>query len=83
MPGRAWYDASLITTRSIFTSRDRAEHSRKRKVVSHGFSLQSMRNFESFVQSWLKVFISKSDELAEKKAEADGFANAEARIWLK
>lgn len=42
-----------------------------------------MRNFEPFIQSWLKVFITKWDEIAEKKAEADGFANVEARVWLK
>ncbi|KAK7422155.1 hypothetical protein QQZ08_009623 [Neonectria magnoliae] len=78
----SWYDASLITTRSIFTSRDRAEHSRKRKVVSHSFAPQAMRNFEPFIHSWLEVFIKKWDDIAEKEAEDDGYANVEGRVWL-
>ncbi|OJJ65691.1 hypothetical protein ASPBRDRAFT_139582 [Aspergillus brasiliensis CBS 101740] len=78
----AWYDASVITTRSIFTSRDRAEHSRKRKVVAHSFSPQAMRNFEPFIHSWLKVFLAKWDEIADKQAEPDGYANVEGRVWL-
>jgi benzoate 4-monooxygenase len=79
----SWYDASLITTRSIFTSRDRAEHSRKRKVVAHSFAPQSMRNFEPFIHSWLKVFLKKWDDIADQKAQQDGYANVEGRVWLK
>ncbi|EWY99888.1 hypothetical protein FOYG_03817 [Fusarium oxysporum NRRL 32931] len=78
----SFYDASVITTYSIFTSRDRAEHSRKRKVVSHSFAPQSMRNFEPFVQHHLKVFVQKWDEIAVTQAQPDGFANVEGRVWL-
>lgn len=42
-----------------------------------------MRNFESFIHSWLKVFLRKWDEIVEKQAEADGYANVEGRVWLK
>ncbi|KAF5019796.1 hypothetical protein F66182_8165 [Fusarium sp. NRRL 66182] len=78
----SFYDASVITTYSIFTSRDRAEHSRKRKVVSHSFAPQSMRNFEPFVQNHLRVFIEKWDEIAKTQARPDGFADVEGRVWL-
>ncbi|GAB1195520.1 hypothetical protein APSETT444_004781 [Aspergillus pseudonomiae] len=78
----SYYDASLITTRSIFTSRDRAEHSRKRKVVSHSFAPQAMRNFEPFIHSWLKIFIQKWDDIAQKGAQPDGYADVEGRVWL-
>ncbi|KAB8073437.1 cytochrome P450 [Aspergillus leporis] len=68
--------------KSIFTSRDRAEHSRKRKVVAHSFAPQSMRNFEPFIHSWLKVFLKKWDDIADQKAQQDGYANVEGRVWL-
>ncbi|PCD20968.1 hypothetical protein FGRA07_05120 [Fusarium graminearum] len=82
LKSRSFYDASVITTYSIFTSRDRAEHSRKRKVVSHSFAPQSMRNFEPFIQQHLNVFLQKWDAMAANEAKFDGYADVESRVWL-
>lgn len=42
-----------------------------------------MRNFERFIYSWLEVFLKKWDDITEKEAQLDGYANVEGRVWLK
>jgi hypothetical protein len=42
-----------------------------------------MRNFEPFIQQHLSVFLQQWDAMAATGAKSDGFANVEARVWLK
>lgn len=42
-----------------------------------------MRNFEPFIQQHLNVFLQKWDAMAANEAKFDGYADVEARVWLK
>jgi benzoate 4-monooxygenase len=44
-----FYDAFVSIRRGMFNTRDRAEHSRKRKIVSHTFSAKSIGQFEQYM----------------------------------
>ncbi|KAK3208792.1 hypothetical protein GRF29_77g2028712 [Pseudopithomyces chartarum] len=41
-----YYDAFVSITRGLFNTRDRAEHTRKRKAVAHTFSAKAIGQFE-------------------------------------
>jgi benzoate 4-monooxygenase len=47
----------------IFTTRDRAAHSRKRKYVAHMFSPKAMVSFEPFMTSAIGIFVDQMDNL--------------------
>jgi benzoate 4-monooxygenase len=44
-----YYDAFVSIVRGLFNTRDRAEHSRKRKIISHTFSAKSIGQFEQYM----------------------------------
>ena len=46
-----YYDAFVSIQRGLFNTRDRVEHSRKRKIVSHTFSAKSIGQFEQYMVS--------------------------------
>jgi benzoate 4-monooxygenase len=50
---------------NIFTTRDRAKHSRKRKIVSHMFSPKSMVGFEPYITKALTVYGHQMEQLIE------------------
>lgn len=58
-----FYDAFVSIQRGLFNTRDRHEHSRKRKIVSHTFSLKSISQFEPYIHSNLELFVRRWDEL--------------------
>lgn len=64
----------------LFNTRDRAEHARKRKIVSHTFSLKSVTEFEQYIHHNLEAFVSQWDRLSER--EHGGFARIDALPWL-
>lgn len=45
-----FYDAFVSIRRGLFNTRDRAEHTRKRKLVSHTFAPKSISQFEPYSQ---------------------------------
>ncbi len=47
----------------IFTTRDRAKHSRKRKFVAHMFSPKAMVEFEPYTTNALQVMCRQLDKL--------------------
>jgi benzoate 4-monooxygenase len=47
----------------IFTTRDRAAHSRKRKYVSHMFSPKAMVGFETYMTTAIGTLASQMDRL--------------------
>jgi benzoate 4-monooxygenase len=47
-----YYDAFVSIKRGLFNTRDRVEHSRKRKIVSHTFSAKSIGQFEQYMVRW-------------------------------
>lgn len=69
------YDAfmQIKGIRSVFTTRDRAEHTRKRKLMSHTFSLKSVVEFEPIIRKYQQVLIRHWDNIcAEGAKENDG-----------
>lgn len=60
----------------LFSTRDRLEHTRKRKIVSHLFSAKSTHEFEPFVKSTIDDLIIQWDRLAEEAGNSYAAINA-------
>jgi len=69
-----FYDAFVASpVRGLFNTRNRAEHTRKRKIVSHTFAPKSVREFEPYIASTVNLLLSKWDALAAKaKSSSNG-----------
>lgn len=52
--------------RGLFNTRDRAEHTRKRKTVSHTFSAKSVGQFEQYIHHNLELLTQRWDEINQK-----------------
>ncbi|KAH7311626.1 putative benzoate 4-monooxygenase cytochrome P450 [Stachybotrys elegans] len=63
-----FYDAFVSIRRGLFNTRDRAEHTRKRKLVSHTFAARSITQFEPFIHHNLELFVQRLDELIRESA---------------
>ncbi|KAF3771129.1 cytochrome P450 [Cryphonectria parasitica EP155] len=63
-----FYDAFVSIKRGLFNTRDRAEHTRKRKIVSHTFSLKSISQFEPYIHGNLELFVKQWDDLVARNA---------------
>ena len=57
---------SASPVRGLFNTRNRAEHTRKRKIVSHTFAPKSVREFEPYIASTVNILLKKWDDLAIK-----------------
>ncbi|KAF7986263.1 hypothetical protein HWV62_35176 [Athelia sp. TMB] len=84
-----FYDAFVSIQRGLFNTRDRAAHSRKRKIVSHVFSQKSVLEFEPSVRGYVRELIGQWDALeaqAQKGARGDegegGWRGEGGRLWL-
>ena len=78
-----FYDAFVSIQRGLFNTRDRAEHTRKRKTVSHTFSVKSIGQFEQYIHSNLDLFAKKWDEMSKnKKDPKTGYASIDALHWF-
>ncbi|KAM5352762.1 hypothetical protein ACJ41O_005484 [Fusarium nematophilum] len=58
-----FYDAFVSIRRGLFNTRDRVEHTRKRKLISHTFSAKSISQFEPYIHSNLELFVKQLDKL--------------------
>ncbi|GAA5833517.1 hypothetical protein JCM9279_001548 [Rhodotorula babjevae] len=87
-----FYDAFVASkVRGLFNTRDRAEHTRKRKIVSHTFAPKSVREFEPYINSTVRGLLRKWDDLCDKAAKAQtsskygdrlkGYAVVETLDW--
>ncbi|CAK7226459.1 hypothetical protein SBRCBS47491_006239 [Sporothrix bragantina] len=75
-----FYDAFVSIRRGLFNTRDRAEHTRKRKVVSHTFSARSVLQFEPYIQENLALFVRQWDNLIKKSPK--GAAEIDCLNWF-
>jgi benzoate 4-monooxygenase len=68
----------------MFSVRDRAEHTRKRKIISHAFSPKSVAAFEPFMAENLQRWTSQLDRIAASQPQLDGkqFARYNAMPWF-
>ncbi|PNP79837.1 hypothetical protein FNYG_06930 [Fusarium nygamai] len=76
-----FYDTFVSIRRGLFNTRDRAEHSRKRKIVSHTFAPKSVLEFEPYIRQNLDIFINQWDRIASNK-EADGYGSVDCLNWF-
>lgn len=67
----SFYDAFVASkNRGLFNTRDRAEHTRKRKIVSHTFAPKSVREFEPYIHNTVQGLLRKWDEICERAAKS-------------
>ncbi|KAF8847822.1 cytochrome P450 [Acephala macrosclerotiorum] len=75
-----FYDAFVSIQRGLFNTRDRAEHTRKRKTVSHTFSPKSIGQFEVYMHQNLELFVKQWDTMS---TNAHGqFAKIDCLHWF-
>lgn len=81
-----FYDVFVSVQPSVFNTRSRTAHARKRKLVSNAFSLRNVTEFEPYVRSALDIFINKLDTLINESPHRDDGGKPEARVdafsWL-
>lgn len=66
----------------MFNTRSRAEHTRKRKIVSNTFSAKSIGQFEPYIHDNLNLFVSQWDKLVAEPASSDGSARIDCLQWF-
>ncbi|KAI5780455.1 cytochrome P450 [Geopyxis carbonaria] len=71
-----YYDVFVSLTRGLFNTRDRAEHTRKRKTVSHVFSTRSISQFEPFIHANLELLVSQWERLCNEAVAGKATLNA-------
>ena len=77
---RDFYDAFVSIRRGLFNTRDRSEHSRKRKIISHTFAPKSVLEFEPYIQQNLQLFVNQWDKISETP-HADGYGHLDCLTW--
>ncbi|KAI1813042.1 cytochrome P450 [Poronia punctata] len=77
-----FYDAFVSIKRGVFNTRDRAEHTRKRKMISHTFAPKSIVQFEPYIAENLEMFTTRWDELTEKSPRGDKTAQVDCLAWF-
>ncbi|KAL9001858.1 MAG: hypothetical protein Q9188_005177 [Gyalolechia gomerana] len=78
-----YYDAFVSIRRGLFNTRDRAEHSRKRKAVSHTFSAKSISQFEPFIEANLQELVKQWNRLSDRATGAGkDFAEMDCLHWF-
>lgn len=66
--------------RGLFNTRDRAEHTRKRKTISHTFSTKSIGQFEQYMHHNLEMLATQWDKLS--KQAGGGFYRFDSLNWF-
>lgn len=78
---RDYYDVFVSIERGLFNTRDRVEHTRKRKTVSHTFSTKSISQFEEYMNSNLGKFVKQWDRISDT-ASHNGYAKLDCLHWF-
>lgn len=75
-----YYDTFVSIRRGLFNTRDRAEHTRKRKTVAHTFSARSVGQFEQYMHANLEELRKQWDERAA--SAKGGYYSMDALNWF-
>lgn len=65
----------------VFNVRDRAEHTRKRKIIAHAFSPSSVHAFETHMAGNLRRWVEQLDRISSQQTERTGFARINMMPW--
>lgn len=78
-----YYDAFVSIRRGLFNTRDRAEHTRKRKTVAHTFSAKSIGQFEQYIHHNIELFVTQLTKLSNlQRNPRTGYASIDALNWF-
>ena len=78
-----YYNAFVSIQRGLFNTRDRAEHTRKRKIVSHTFSARSIGQFEQYIHSNLDNLVKQWNILSDTASKAGKeWADIDSLHWF-
>ncbi|KAK1226919.1 hypothetical protein PQX77_010089 [Marasmius sp. AFHP31] len=84
-----FYDAFVSIQRGLFNTRDRTEHTRKRKIVSHIFSQKNVIEFEPHVRMYVSQLLDQWSRLYGKAVKGEsgdegetGWFGKNGRLWL-
>ena len=78
-----YYDTFVSIRRGLFNTRDRAEHSRKRKTVSHTFSAKSVSQFEQYMTYNLQELVKQWDRLSDTAVKSgQEYAEIDSLHWF-
>lgn len=84
-----FYDAFVSIERGVFNTRDRNDHARKRKIISHIFSQKSVNQFEPHIRQYVQLFMGQWDRLCNLAAKdmsgsegEGGWKGEHGRLWL-
>ncbi|KAA8648311.1 hypothetical protein EYZ11_001969 [Aspergillus tanneri] len=78
-----FYDAFVSIRRGLFNTRDRAEHTRKRKTVSHTFSTKSIGQFEQYIHANVELFVKQWNRISDtQRNPKNGYATIDALHWF-
>ncbi|KAI4239991.1 MAG: hypothetical protein L6R40_005423 [Gallowayella cf. fulva] len=78
-----YYDAFLSIYANLFSTRDRAEHTRKRKTLSHTFSAKSIAQFEQYIANDLKELVRQWNIRSDTATRAgEAYADIDSLQWF-
>lgn len=78
-----YYDAFVSIQRGLFNTRDRAEHSRKRKTVSHTFSAKSIGQFEQYMTHNLQELVKQWNRVSDAATTSgQRYADMDCLHWF-
>lgn len=73
----------LKNVRGLFNTRDRAEHTRKRKIVSATFAQRNVLEFEPYIASVMRQLLNKWDAMCDKAVkDGKGWVTLDTLTWL-
>ena len=84
-----FYDAFVSIRRGIFNVRDRSEHTRKRKIISHIFSQKNVLEFEPHIRLHVRQLLQQWDRLSDMAVKGmsgndgeGGWRGQNGRLWF-
>lgn len=71
----------MVGVTGMFNTRDRIDHTRKRKIMAHAFSPTSVGEFEPYMHSNIERWVAQLDRKAAYPTR-NGFADYDAMPWF-
>ncbi|KAJ7868673.1 cytochrome P450 monooxygenase [Mycena leptocephala] len=85
----SFYDAFVTNVHGLFSTRDRVQHARKRKIISHIFSQKSVVEFAPHIRLHITVLLEQWDRLYDGAVKGlsgsdgeGGWNGHDGRLWL-
>jgi benzoate 4-monooxygenase len=76
-----FYDAFVSGVPGVFNTRDRVQHTRKRKIVAQTFSPAAVVRFERHMAENLEAWVRQLDMIAASAQEKDGYQGVNMMPW--